>query len=158
MTDGRMSWPVTLALHHPHFQQPQISSIFLAITNPIHGYLLHLCTSESRARCVFQSIFSILIYWRMKNNLVLRQSMLLTFLLHKQANACQVCTKSVVNSKLKSYLFKDIKNGEFGPMAAPKEPLKQCTCFLGHPVNIMKTCMMYTKKSLKILRNNRGGG
>ena len=68
------------------------------------------------------------------NPLVLTQPMILTFLLHKSATTDQIYSNSMSTFKLMSHLLKILKNGKIGLMAAPQQPLKQRTCFLGHPV------------------------
>ena len=44
------------------------------------------------------------------NPQALRQPVILTFLLHKSATACQICQNMVPNSTLKNLPFIDLKN------------------------------------------------
>ena len=74
------------------------------------------------------------------NSLVLRQAMhmILTFLLLKSATTDQICANLVSAFKLKSLLLRILKTEKIGSIAAPHQPLKQCTCFLGHPVDLLR--------------------
>ena len=66
--------------------------------------------------------------------LFLKQPLILHFLCHKSATACQIDSKKVSNSKLRLDLSNFVKTEIIEYTAPPQKPHKRSTIFMGNPV------------------------
>ena len=71
--------------------------------------------------------------------LVLKQPLILLFLCHKSATACQIDSNKASNSKLKPDLCKGVRIEIIETTAPPQYPHKWDTIILGHPVHYVVT-------------------
>ena len=71
--------------------------------------------------------FSLRFKYGDRSPLVWEEQVTLIFLSTKSATTCQICANSVPNSKFKSLLFKNLKDGKVGFIAPSQQPFKRST-------------------------------